>query len=163
MVHEILEQHRTGLNRFGRVLGVMGWVLMFSTIVWLGRTIIVFLIHREMSLVREFYYTIRFITPAFFAIGLGQLIRFSLDNKRPGRFLRYGHIVLFTLAALKVVSAIWGVIWILVHLETTYSPGMNMNILNQSFFEFVYAMILFGLGIALRELLPVVEESQTLA
>lgn len=164
MVHEILEQHRTGLSRFGRVVGVMGWVLLIAAIVLLGKSVVVFLIRQKISgsLIREVLYTIRFITPAFFAIGLGQLIRFSLTNQQPRRVLRYGHIIMFIIAGLNILYAIWGLIFFLIHWDYLRQSEVWMNAFIGSCFQLVYGVLLIGIGVAIREVLSVVEESKTL-
>ena len=92
-------------------------------------------------------------------LGLAQLIRFLLaDAAKPGWILRHGDTFLYLYAATEVLAQLANQSVIAVHLGNQWLAPFVAPVP----FSLVKALILVGLGLVLRRVIPMVEESKTL-
>ena len=91
-------------------------------------------------------------------LGLAQLIRFLLsDAAKPGWILRHGDMFLYLYAASGLLALLARQSFIAVHVGSPWLPlAVEMP------FALAKALILIGLGLVLRRVIPMVEESKTL-
>lgn len=169
MLHPMIEKHRRGLNRFGRIISIMGWLLVILAGVWVSMKIGEYKSQPEKwsEWRHELLPVIMRTTSTFFiglfSIGLGELIQFLLGRRQPGRLLRYGHIVLIVVAVSNILFSLWYAGMTLVYWVDFSQYESYVMIFLFPFYRLVYGVILVGLGLALRKVLPIVEESRTLA
>lgn len=169
MLHPSIEKHRRGLNRFGRMIGIMGWLLVIVTGVWVSMKIGEYKTQVEKwdELKQEGFFLVMRITSTFFlglfSIGLGQFIQFLLGEKQPSRLLRYGHIVLFLVAVVKFLLSFGYAGFAIVNWNGMQGYDLFAMTFLFPFYRLIYGVILVGLGVALHHVLPMVDESKTLA
>ena len=169
MVHPLIEKNKRILIAYRTCGQIVGWVLFVLAgvvLVWA----LMFLIprwetwgametHMMVSILEGFTATILF---GFLAIGLAQLIRCLLQEKPPGRVLRYGHVILYASAVFVVLS---GGLHFYASAALFGSRGgwdFYCGQLVLVLYTIGKAFVFLGLGHALRQVLPIIEESKTL-
>ena len=168
MVHPLIEKNRRILTAYRTCGQIVGWVLFVLAgvvLVW-G---LVYLIPMWQTLGRTKTYLIVtilgwFAAPilfGFLAIGLAQLIRCLLQERPPGRVLRYGHVILYASAVFVILSG--GLrFYAMVALPGSWGWEAYCGQLLRVLFIVGKALIFIGLGQALRQIPPIIEESKTL-
>ncbi|HUU93879.1 MAG TPA: hypothetical protein VM238_22015 [Phycisphaerae bacterium] len=93
------------------------------------------------------------------ALGLAQLIRFLLaDAAKPGWILRHGDMFLYLYAATEVLAQLANQSVIAAHLGDRWLVPFAASVP----FSLAKALVLIGLGLVLRRVIPMAEESKTL-
>jgi len=102
------------------------------------------------------------LIPAIFAFGVAQLITFVLEEQeQPGWMLRHLDKVLYLYAILLTANEIW----FLKRTGQGFIGGLSFPVvflLYPLFPTIVIALVLVGMGLLLRRVLSIIEESKTL-
>jgi len=162
---ETIERNRQMLRLLCRAGQVLGWVLIIMSAFGLGSDILnlKFLLGRGTAiLIQTFVGVTAYILTGLTIFVVVQLIRrLTEDDYQSGLILRNGHWFLFFLALCRLV-------------ETTVAPFLYaqstgtvlsriMNFLGWGLPNLTNMLILAGIGLALQLVLPIIDESKTLA
>jgi hypothetical protein len=170
-MNAFIVKHGTLLRLYSIAGRIIGWTLLVGGIIWFMQAVAgpLAIGGSNISLLQAIIdsFAFDFYLPGLIALGLSQFIRYMIEPEgRPGLLLRAGDKVLYGFAFLTVIGAL-------------YEYGFNTEVLYSDlvaeserarlwFLEVMVVptigkvMILVGLGIILRKLLPVIEESKTL-
>ena len=168
---DTIEQNRWRLRRLCKAGQVFGWTLVAFFCVWLG----LFLLIRLFGLsyragakhLEDFTRgTTDWLLTGLVALGAVQLIQYLAEkDPQPGFLLRRGHLILWAFAlgvllsdTLELCSMTW-----------FYQDGFETVDITLSLVSWAgilptlaKALILFGIGLAIRLVMPIIAESKTL-
>ena len=179
-MHTIIENNRSKLRYFGRTSRVLGWATLLATTVWVLSLVWVLLEDSQM-LFPEYYRNLidrhnplKAVFIAILALGLSQFSRYLLGiDQKPGWILHHGGVLLYlyvlsTLFLGRIIDHVpipgidpstFGISGGISGFEILHS-GVRISVL------IIWAakiIVLFGLAELLRRILPIIEESRTLA
>lgn len=99
------------------------------------------------------------IFPALIVWIVVQFIRYLVeDNYQPGWILRHGHLILYSIALLRILRLV-----IAVFITSNVAVSYPLETLLSAPANLAPALIWLGLGLVLRLALPIIAESKTLA
>ena len=166
MVHPLIEKNKRILGIYGILLRLVGWILLPLGGIWLMfRLVVLSSILGDWSMFWMELHAfpsgvVQFILFGLLAIGLAQFIRCLLQESPPGKLLRCGPVVLYVYAILSIVAG-GGYTWAN-HVPPEPRGMIAVQISLLLLFVVGKAFIFIGLGRALRQILPIIEESRTL-
>jgi hypothetical protein len=154
------ETNRRYLKACRIAIQVVGWLIaaggaVSTVMAWVGIAQPPGLGFRLMAV----FMGARTVVLGIITLGLAQLIRFLLsDAAKPGWILRHGDIFLYLYAATGLLAQLAYQSVIAVHLGSQWLLPFAAYVP----FSLAKALILIGLGLVLRRVIPMVEESKTL-
>lgn len=167
MMNQISEQNRRWLHIYGKVARVFAGVILLV----LAITFVVSWAKGNYgnwqqqgpieTPVRFILWLVFNLIPPIFALGVAQLITYVLEEQeQPGWILRHLDKVLYFYAILLIVYQVW----FLKRTGQGFIGGMPglWFVLYPLFPTIAKALVLVGLGLLLRRVLSIIEESKTL-
>jgi len=175
-MESFLTQNKSLLTFYGKVARAVGWVLLVGGLLWFLAFIFWILAIKDASgelvdqimpkLQRNTVYAISafindFTLPGMIALGLSQLLRFLLEPENKGGWiLRHGHWILFSFAFVFVGE---------VCLNTNFLPGTRnpdargLLLVSPLLVPMLArVLIVVGLGVVLKRMIAIIDESKTL-
>lgn len=174
-MNEFIEKNRGLLRLYGIAARVIGWVLIIGGGIWFLLFVLCILAASDAAGTIGWPYTnenflyassafvFDFVFLGLLALVIGQLIRYMLETEyRPGRLLRIGDKILYAYAFIAIGRAIARYYILRPDLLDKFGSGRLLFIQPLIVPLTAKVLIIVALGIVLRRLLPVIEESKTL-
>jgi hypothetical protein len=174
-MNEFIEKNRGLLRFYGIAARVIGWVLIIGGVIWFLLFALCILAvsdaagslgwpyTNENLLYASSAFVFDFIFLGLLILIIGQLIRYTLETEyKPGWLLRFGDKILYVYALVVVGRAILRYCILHADLMEKFGSGRLLFIQPIVVPLAAKALIIVALGILLRRLMPVIEESKTL-
>ena len=157
-IDALKENRLKWIKRCCQAIRILGWFVIVSTILIyaLARQTLFSPFEHPSAWVWYFMMAVCSFLFGIVAIGVSQLIAYLLLERAPGWILRHGKGVVWAYAATILLSDVAKY----VHYTITIESGWKAF---QMFpFTFAKVLLLVGLGMVLRTVMPMIEESRTL-
>jgi len=108
---------------------------------------------------------LRFVFPAFLLLGIEQLIKcLIVSDFKPNWILRFGDKIIYIYASFLLINFVYSFMY--TH-KIIYSSGYDIyfvlkTLIPSAIFTFIKILIWIGIGLVLKRILPIIQESKTL-
>jgi hypothetical protein len=174
-MNEFIEKNRQLLKTFSIAARVIGWVLILGGSIWFLLFVLCILAvsdaagslgwpyTNENFLYASSAFVFDFVFLGLLVLIIGQLIKYTLETEyKPGWLLRFGDKILYVYALAVICRAILR--YCILHTDLLEKFGSGRLLFIQPIVVplAAKALIIVALGMLLRRVLPVIEESKTL-